>query len=73
MSTVDPRYNHLNAEVMASIYGVSNKSSFPVDELPGHNPRGTGELLLDGTGPRFSLIRNDGLGHTWPSGSGPGG
>ncbi|RPJ04949.1 MAG: hypothetical protein EHM37_22490, partial [Deltaproteobacteria bacterium] len=71
--TVDPRYNHLNAEIMTSIYGVSDKAGFPVNELPGHNPRGTGELWSDGTGPRFSLIRNDGLGHAWPSGSGQGG
>jgi poly(3-hydroxybutyrate) depolymerase len=70
---VDLRYNKLNAEVMASIYGASDTSGFPVGELAGHNPRGTGDLWSDTTGPRISLIRSEGLGHAWPAGSGPGG
>jgi poly(3-hydroxybutyrate) depolymerase len=70
---VDIRYNKLNADVMTAIYGISDKTGFSVNELPGHNPRGAGEFWSDSTGPRFSLIRNDGLGHAWPSGSGSGG
>jgi poly(3-hydroxybutyrate) depolymerase len=71
--TVDPRYNLLNAEFITSIYKTSETSGFSVGDLPGHNPSGTGKLWSDNTGPRFSLIRSDGLGHAWPAGSGPGG
>jgi poly(hydroxyalkanoate) depolymerase family esterase len=71
--TVDPRYNQLNTEIMASIYEVSDISNFSVNEFSGHNPRGAGKLWSDNTGPRISMIRSDGLGHAWPAGSGPGG
>jgi poly(3-hydroxybutyrate) depolymerase len=69
---VDLRYNKLNAKVLASIYKASDTSVFLVDELAGHNPRGTGELWSDTTGPRISMIRSEGLGHAWPAGSGRG-
>jgi hypothetical protein len=33
---------------MAAIYGISDKSGFPVNELPVHNPRGAGAIHKSG-------------------------
>jgi len=70
--TVDQRYNVLNAGVMASIYSAGKRTTFPINNLPGVNPSGTGDLWSDDKGPRVSLIKSDGMGHAWPAGSGMG-
>ncbi|WP_249051820.1 PHB depolymerase family esterase [Cellulomonas fimi] len=72
-TVVAPGYNRLNAEIMASIYGASSKSSFSLSSLAGNNTAGSGTLYEDALGSRVSLIQNTGLGHNWPAGAGTGG
>jgi poly(3-hydroxybutyrate) depolymerase len=67
---VSPTFNTNNAEIMRTIYGANNKTSFDTKKLEGTNTDGSGTLWADERGPRVSLIMNTNLGHNWPAGQG---
>lgn len=67
---VSPTYSTHNAEIMRTMYGAGNKSTFDTKKLEGTNTDGSGTLWSDDKGPRVSLIQNTGLGHNWPAGQG---
>lgn len=67
---VSTQYDLNNAEIMRSIYGANNKSTFDTKKLDGAMTDGTGTMFSDSIGPRVSLIMNTNLGHNWPSGQG---
>ena len=67
---VNTAFNTNNAEIMRTIYGANNKSTFDTKKLAGTNTEGTGSLWSDDKGPRVSLIMNTNLGHNWPAGQG---
>lgn len=67
---VNTAFNTFNAEIMSTIYGANNKSTFDTKKLPGTFTEGTGTLWSDNRGPRVSLIMNTNLGHNWPAGQG---
>ncbi len=67
---VSTQYDLNNAEIMRSIYGANNKSTFDTKKLDGALTDGTGTMFSDSVGPRVSLIMNSNLGHNWPSGQG---
>lgn len=72
-TTVAPGYTTLNAQIMASVYGAGQTTTFSLSGLAGTNTAGSGTLYSDAEGPRVSLIQNTNLGHNWPAGGGPGG
>ncbi len=65
-------YADLNAAVMAQLYATTGTASFPVADLEGYQPAGTGALWTDAAGPRVSKISATALAHAWPTGTGPG-
>lgn len=67
---VNTAFNTHNADIMRTIYGADNKSSFETKKLAGTNTEGVGTLWSDSIGPRVSLIMNTNLGHNWPAGQG---
>lgn len=67
---VSTNFNLFNADILKTIYGAPNQSSFDTLTLDGANKEGTGTLWSDAAGPRVSLIMNKNLGHNWPAGQG---
>lgn len=61
-------FNIHNSEIMRTIYGANNKTYFDTKKLEGASSDGAGTMWSDGSGPRVSLILNNGLGHNWPAG-----
>lgn len=71
--TVAQDYARINAETFASVYGGDLESTpLDVTTLPGAMPQGTGTLYADAMGQRVTLVAMNGVGHTWPTGSGDG-
>jgi poly(3-hydroxybutyrate) depolymerase len=68
--TVAVGYNALNAQVLASLYGAPQKTTFSTSALPGKKVAGAGTAWSDAAGLRVTLITNQGLGHNWPAGQG---
>lgn len=67
---VNTAFNTYNADIMSSIYGADQKSTFDTTKLMGTFTEGSGTLWSDKKGPRVSLIMNSKLGHNWPAGQG---
>lgn len=67
---VNTAFDTNNAQIMSTIYGAKEKSSFDTKKLEGSMTDGTGTMFSDAQGPRISLIMNTNLGHNWPAGQG---
>lgn len=76
-TVVAPGYAPLAAEMYAELFRAGGaplvQAPLDVTALAGFEPRGTGSVWSDASGPRLSLIVAEAMSHAFPAGSGPGG
>ena len=70
---VNTQHATLAVSAMEKIYQASETANLNLDTLDGANKKGQGKIYLDADKhARISYIINNGLGHAWASGKGPG-
>lgn len=66
---VDQEHSKLIDQMFTLMRSSTSSEDFSLASVPGTNSKGVGTRYMDQQGEFMTLIKNEGLGHAWPSGA----